>query len=453
MAYEKTQTPRLVAEARDRFNQAENLIGQGMARLDEVERRVAAIPATPAPTPTPAPAPEPAFGIALGLRRRIDPLPDVLAKDIPSVDFGVDPGSLVKPVGPSPSAWPDIVGAFRITQQITHVSNEDFWVFPGEKQPRNHSHTWWGNPTADAFSTYESLARAGVGSGEGGAGNRSSKAMPSLLTGDKRVIVADYVTEYYKQMPAMGSARFKALPLDRQAEINRWRPRILDVNGKDTGRLADTVPIPAGLRYIIGHTLPDAFTANINMPAVNWVAYTNGHGQILKESPILADVLEVMEYGQEYELTLSVRTPPAWDGVHASKGDHHSHLSYMKWSPDGFWYVPETHPHLIPGIEIKPHFHITPAMGDPKLIRTSTDITRAGDKMHLEYEAAWLPVLQMAWHDNAINGLLNCSSGTLGDGRQLIAPPCFDQPLRSNIVTPDANGFARLIDASGNRVN
>lgn len=436
MAYDNLTNAQLAGELRALTNEAKNALGRGVARNDELIRRLGA--STPPPPP-----PVPASPIDLGFATKPPPLPDLLVS--PAADFG-DVSGWTGP-GPMPgqaSITGDAVGAFRLTAQVTHVSNADSLVFPGDPRPRNHHHTYWGNPLSDENSTYESLCKAGVGSGEGGALNRSSKWMQSLLTYDKRVCIPDFVTEYYKQIPAQSGAWYQSLSAADKAALDAHRPRIVDASGRDTGRFAETVPLPAGLRYIVGNIIPDA-------PRALWHVYDSAEN-LLHYSTEMAECLARMVQGQTFYLTAEFNSPSGWDGKRVRTGDHHSHMAYVKWSPNGYPCLPETHPFLVPAIALKPRWRFTPEMGDPKKLFLSSDVLAPGDMAHIEYMEAWHRPTLLAWHDNCINKLANSASGILGDGRMLKQPPCFTFSVANNCISTDASGFARLIDANGNRL-
>lgn len=421
---------------------------KAIAALSGVPAPAPAPAPTPTPTPTPVPAPAPASPIDIGMAAAPPALPDVLASQItPYKVAPLDPWT--EPAAIPGTGSPDVVGAFRLTAAVTHVSNADSLAFPGVARPRNHHHTYWGNPISDENTTYQSLIAAGVGSGEGGPLNRSTKWMPSLLTADRRVIIPDYITEYYKQLPSIAAT--KLLPLADQTNIAKHRPHLIDAAGKDTGRFADTVPLPAGLRFIVGNILPQDFSKDVLGNIVTFLLYTPAMAQIA-ESPRLGDLLAKMTEGTSYVISMLIQSPGGWDGKRVSASDHHSHMQYVRWSPLGYHYLPETHPFVVPAITIKPFWRITPECGDPKKLFLSSDILAPGDTMHFEYLEGWHRPTLEAWHAKCIDGFLNSSGGNLGDGRGLRRPPCFATTVARNVITPDANGFARLIDSMGNRL-
>lgn len=439
MAFEKLTNADLVREARDRMSQVASLMDQGKSRLDELAKRIAVSP--------PPPAPVPASPIDTGMARA-PAQTDILIQDVPAVDFKVNPADWTDAAPVPPSAAPDVVGAFRLTSAVTHMSNEDSLAFPGNQRPGNHHHTYWGNPVSNSATTYENLVTQGVGSGEGGALNRTTKWMGSLLTGDMRVVVPDYITEYYKQLPAADGAWFKAQSAAEQARINAHRPHIIDAAGKDTGRFAKTVPLPQSLRYIIGNILPPEYGTT-----VTWTLYDAAMAVQIAESVTLSDLLAKMTQGTTYNLIMTVSTPQGWDGKRVRASDHHSHMAHPQWNGAlGCFTMPETHPFLLPGILVRPKWRITPEAGDPKKLHFSSDLLSPGDTMHMEYMEGWHRPTIEAWHQGCIDGMLNSVSGNMGNGRILRRPPCFTFEVKNNVITPDANGNARLVDADGVRL-
>lgn len=49
----------------------------------------------------------------------------------------------------------------------------------------------------------------------------------------------------------------------------------------------------------------------------------------------------------------------------------------------------------------------------------------AGEGFHIDYWEAQEPFASVAWNRNCIDKHLNCSGGTLGDGRGFVTPPGF----------------------------
>src|SRR5215204_5259145 len=102
--------------------------------------------------------------------------------------------------GQIPKVAADPVGAFRFICNASHNKYDDPIVYPGQAG-KSHLHTFFGNTTANASSTYESLRSAGDSSCQGGPLNRSAYWVPSMLTGAGKVVMPDYVSVYYKGLP------------------------------------------------------------------------------------------------------------------------------------------------------------------------------------------------------------------------------------------------------------
>jgi len=45
--------------------------------------------------------------------------------------------------------------------------------------------------------------------------------------------------------------------------------------------------------------------------------------------------------------------------------------------------------------------------------------TVPGSTLHMDYWEAWSPVMKNLWQTNCIDGHLTCSTGNVGDGREI----------------------------------
>lgn len=119
----------------------------------------------------------------------------------------------------------DPVGAFRLICQMSWVKQVDPLVQPGVKKSM-HLHFGWGNDALDENSTYETLRAKGSSNCQGGPLYRSAGWAPALLDGDQ-VVVPDFVSTYYKRLPASNP------------DCKRFAPE-------------GCVEFPAGLRFVVG---------------------------------------------------------------------------------------------------------------------------------------------------------------------------------------------------------
>lgn len=103
----------------------------------------------PPPPPDPIPVPPPV----------IEPIPGLA-----SIPSNFDPNSELKPSWGTgqipPSAYPDVVGAFRLICTAGQISFDDPIVYPGQPG-KSHLHQFFGNDGANAFSDYSSLRTTG----------------------------------------------------------------------------------------------------------------------------------------------------------------------------------------------------------------------------------------------------------------------------------------------------
>lgn len=293
------------------------------------------------------------------------------------------------------SAAPDVVGAFRFICNISHSNHDDPIVYPGEPG-KAHLHGYFGNTGTDAYSTYETLRARGNGSCQGGPLNRSAYWKPELLDGAGRIVREDHVIVYYKRRPSSD-------------------PRCA-IEGKAC------VGIPPGLRTIFGTNYSTAAD-----PSPHVTFRCNGPSGDDSKHALLRPAAANCAPGNK--ILVTVHTPRCWDGVNLDSPDHQSHLAHEKRDDGrtGKYFCPSTHPYIIPEVTLTFVWPILP--GDkPTEWRFSSDVVAgkpAGATFHSDYMEAWDPATRLAWEAACLDKLLNCSDGTLGDGRKLKRPPGF----------------------------
>ena len=104
---------------------------------------------------------------------------------------------------PNPNPPSENVGAFRFLCGPGQLSYDDPIVYPGQPG-KAHLHQFYGNMSANAYSTFASLRAGGsstCGSPSANPANRSAYWMPALLDGKGNVIQPDTVDLYYKRTP------------------------------------------------------------------------------------------------------------------------------------------------------------------------------------------------------------------------------------------------------------
>ncbi len=180
--------------------------------------------------------------------------------------------------------------------RFSHAGPDDPIVFPG-KPGASHSHTFVGNRSTDAFSTYESL--------------RSSP------TSCRRAAdtAGDWVPTLYQ-----GTTPF--LPMGATIYYRR-------------GTLAPVRTFPNNLRMIAGDATA---TAPQGMRVTFWSC-----GALSGVPP--SSTVPTCPAGRGSFLRLHVRFPSCWDGANLDSADHKSHMAYAVGRR-----CPSTHPVPVPAI-------------------------------------------------------------------------------------------------------
>ena len=319
------------------------------------------------------------------------------------VDFSKVPSDIPTPVDvaakllqpwPVPADnGPDPIGAFRFICQAGQVSYDDPLVFP--KQPgKSHLHQWFGNTAANTSSTYESLRTTGE-STCGNILNRSAYWMPAMLDGKGHVVRPDFVSIYYKRLPASD-------------------PRC-GSGAQAMGK--QCVDLPRGLRFIFGH---DAMTGK---PATgsaffdcNGVGATSGHFETITEAA------KGCPAGSRLGAVISA--PPCWDAKRLDSPNHRDHLADTSYGSWGYPKCPASHPYIIPAFTMGAWYGVEKERADTWYL-SSDDMPGmarmpAGSTFHADWFGAWDELIKAMWMNNCINRHLNCDSGNLGNGKALL---------------------------------
>lgn len=304
-----------------------------------------------------------------------------------------DPESELE-VAPIPgSAAPDVVGAFRFICMPGQLKADDPIVYPGQPG-RSHLHQFFGNDTADANSTYTSLRSAGNSTCMSPA-NRSSYWMPAVMNGKGQVVRPDYVSIYYKRRPLTD-------------------PVVSDPNHPQYEGKA--VKLPNGLRFIFGRDMLDLAAASTGNFDFDCEAASIGTPKPWKN---LEDAQAGCAVGNRIGIRISA--PNCWDGKNLDSPDHRSHVSYASYGGWGYLKCPTTHPYVIPQFTMSAWF--TQAAGETySLVSDGMDTSpghKRGDTFHTDFFMAWDPIIHDMWEKNCIDKMLNCSAGTLGNGKKI----------------------------------
>ena len=287
---------------------------------------------------------------------------------------------------------PDDVGAFRFICGPGQILADDPIVFPGQPG-RSHLHQFYGNTSANAHSTYESLRARGKStcSGPDQALNRSAYWMPAMLDGKGNVVRPNYVTVYYKRFPKSSHECTSSL------------------------FSKGCVTIPNGLRMIAGRDMSKLSappTGGFSFSCTKPTGQTAGKGAYRT----MAEALAVCAPG--WQLTLVLGFPSCWDGVHIDSPDHRSHVGYARYVPGGRA-CPKDKPYFMPAFTLTAAYSVVEG-DEVGLWRLSSDAMAPNDPpgstLHGDYFEGWDPTAKEEWTDNCIDKLLSCTGGNLGDG-------------------------------------
>ena len=335
-------------------------------------------PTTATPTPITTPAPSPSLLGAASIASDFD----VNSELVPSWGTGAIP----------PKEY--VVGAFRFICNAGQLLKDDPIVYPGQAGA-SHLHQFYGNTSANANSTYESLRGSGASTCMSPV-NRSAYWMPAMLDGKGSVVRPDYIAIYYKRRPS-SDPKCSLSSGDPQAEGN-------------------CVDLPNGLKFVFGFDMVSgkAPTGAAYFNCIEGEGSTQGHYKSIPEANTYCRT--------GGRIGAVIHAPQCWDGKNLDSPNHRDHVSYMNWGDWGYPKCPATHPYVIPEFTLQAWYAIAPG-DDLKIWKFSSDSMRPdlpnGSTYHADFFMAWDPKVKQMWHDNCINKQLNCSGGDLGNGLQM----------------------------------
>jgi hypothetical protein len=284
----------------------------------------------------------------------------------------------------------DGTGAFRTHCLETHQLFDDPLVAP--RQPgAAHHHVFIGNPTADAYSTIESLQHATSTACDGGTLNRSAYWVPALF--DARGERIEYVDPliYYKTG--------YHLPIE------------------------SIVAPPAGLRMIAGNARAAA-PQSVDIVKFRCESWTTDEPQFEPGDPH-DHVPYLPDCALDDIVEMRLVFPQCWDGVHLSAPDNQSHMAYPRQAIapiTGTGSCPPSHPIAIPEISYNFHVYVTEETGPPSSWRFSSSMNPAapgGTSFHGDWMNGWDEATMQTIVENCLHGALECGVGLLGNGLRL----------------------------------
>ncbi len=241
------------------------------------------------------------------------------------------------------------VGQFVVECEPSHSAPDDPIVFPG-RPGMSHSHEFFGNETADASSTLESLLR-----GDTSCQNKLDTASywaPTLLDDGERVA------------PTLGTAYYRAAPGVDPTEVQAF---------------------PAGLMMIAGDM---TLTAPRSEDIAGWTCgVTTRLSAAPPDCPTSAPLRAVITF------------PDCWDGERVDSVDHRSHMANSAGGS-----CPASHPVHVP--------QLTFAIAYP-ISGTGHDLTLASGSvygLHSDFFNAWdqdelVDRVELCLHRDAVCGL------------------------------------------------
>jgi hypothetical protein len=282
----------------------------------------------------------------------------------PPTTVPVDLSAWIIPGG-TPAPTSNGEGSFRFTCGMSHLAYDDPIVKPNQPGA-SHLHMFFGNPTVNAATSYDTLRAAGVSSCDGGPVNRSGYWVPAFINGPN-VQVPDAIAVYYKSF----------------------------------AQTAQTVAPPVGLRMIAG-----ADPTNPTGTAHHFF-YCGGEiaelgGQVLKDCPT-------------GELLARVVFPECWDGINLDSVNHRSHLAY---AADLGGVCGGTYPVRIPEVTYTFVYSNAQAASGWRLSSDMPGMV-AGSSLHGDWFGGWGPTVLSGWVQTCIVEQRDCQGGQLGDGRVL----------------------------------
>ena len=242
----------------------------------------------------------------------------------------------------------DLVGVnFVENCRYSHQAPDDPIVFPG--QPGlSHQHTFVGNRTTNAFSSFGSLRSSGT-----------------------TCLRPEDTAAYW--VPALYQATTEVLPVAATVYYRR-------------GTVAEVSPFPNNLRMIAGDAKA---TSPQGMRVTFWSCGIASGVRRSTEVPTCPDTRGSF-------LRLHIRFPECWDGRRLDSSDHKSHMAYATRTG-----CPSTHPVAVPQIT---QIYRYPSRGGDGFALASGGVYSA----HADFLNAWKPGALRKLVNDCLNALVHC---------------------------------------------
>lgn len=229
-------------------------------------------------------------------------------------------GAFLRACNPPTPPPPDTeLGSFRVECDFSHRKLDDPIVAPGGNA--SHLHDFFGNPTTNRNSTYQSMVAASSTTC-GAAGDKAGYWIPTLYYSNGNPVPVRTTIFYYRNRP-----------VDNPTGI---------------------VPFPKDLRMIAGG-------ANLNTDYVYWTC--DGES----DTGFSARKGYIPNCGSA-EIKNHIWFPSCWDGKRLDSPDHRAHMAYGinddgepdPTDPDE---CPSTHPVKVPQIDFRIQYRATNGTG------------------------------------------------------------------------------------------
>lgn len=235
---------------------------------------------------------------------------------------------------------------------FSHRAPDDPIVFPG-KAGASHDHSFVGNRTTNASSTYDSL-RAGATSCRRQA-DTAAYWVPTLYK-DGNAVFPDGATVYYRR-----------------------------------GTFAEVQGFPDNFRMIAGDATA---TSPQDRRITSWNCGVAGG--VAPSSTVPA-----CPSARGSFLRLHIRFPNCWNGTSLDSADHKSHMAYSMRAS-----CPSTHPIAVPAIELIYRFR---TLGSPSLGASTFSLASGGQfSAHGDFLNSWRPQALERLVDGCLNALVHC---------------------------------------------
>ena len=269
-------------------------------------------------------------------------------------------------------------GQFRISCDVSHMSNDDPLIFPNQ-QGAAHHHTFFGNTTTNYKSDLSNLNLAGNSTCMGGIANRSAYWVPSIIDASTNTALKPLSALWYYK------------------------------TGYKVPHQYITAP-PKGLRMIVGDS-----KATVEQLSKFYV-FT-----CFKENdPNAYNGRAFPNCAQGRLIVTHITFPQCWDGVNLDSPDHKSHMAEANIDLTTPNKCPLSHPVAIPSISLNIKYEITNPEGTANWRLSSDNYAKngynAGYSIHADWVNGWDEKVMAGIVKNCLNTGKDCGSAMLGDG-------------------------------------